>query len=216
MNIWLLYILIAAGGYLLGNISSGILIARAFGVKDIRKMGSGNAGTTNVLRNLGWLPSVLTLAGDCLKGLIAALAGKWLAGDIGMLIGGTFAVIGHDFPVFFKFKGGKGIATNLGLILAINPLIALVITAMVLIIVGITRYMSVGSIAACFVYPVVITIFKAGDPHYAAFVLFGFFAGLLALYQHRSNLVRLVNRQENRLDFRKITEISKKLGQKNK
>ena len=214
MNIWLKYILIAVGGYLLGNISSGILIAKAFGVGDIRKVGSGNAGTTNVLRNLGWLPSVLTLAGDCLKGLIAALIGKWLAGDIGLLIGGNAAVLGHDFPVFFGFKGGKGIATNLGLILVIDPMIALPITAMVLIIVGVTRYMSAGSIAACFVYPAVITIFKAGDPNYAAFVLFGFGAGILALYQHRSNLVRLVNGQENRLDFKKITEISKKLGHK--
>lgn len=214
MAIWLKYLLIAAIGYLLGNVSVGILISKLYGIRDIRKLGSGNAGTTNVLRNLGWVPSLLTLAGDCLKGLAAALIGRWLAGDIGMLIGGNFAVIGHDFPVFFRFKGGKGIATNLGLIIAINPLLALTVTAMVLLIVAITRYMSVGSIAACFVYPALVAIFKAGDPHYAAFVLFGMFAGILALYQHRANLQRLLNHQENRLDFKKITDISRKLQKK--
>jgi len=216
MILWLKYLLIIIIGYLLGNISLGIFIARAYGIKDIRKVGSGNAGTTNVLRNLGWLPSVLTLVGDCLKGLVAALIGKWLAGDSGMILGGTFAVIGHDFPVFFKFKGGKGVATNLGMIIAINPVIALIITPIVLAVVAITRYMSVGSILACFLYPALMVIFKAGQPHYAAFVLSAFFAGALALFQHRANLLRLIQHKENRLDFKKITEISKKLGQKNK
>ena len=93
MALWLKYVLIAVIGYLLGNVSVGILVARLYGIKDIRTVGSGNAGTTNVLRNLGWVPSVLTLAGDCLKGLIAALIGKWIAGDMGVLIGGNFAVI---------------------------------------------------------------------------------------------------------------------------
>ncbi|MBQ8507453.1 MAG: glycerol-3-phosphate 1-O-acyltransferase PlsY [Clostridia bacterium] len=216
MNIWLKYILIIIAGYLLGNISLGIFIARAYGIKDIRKVGSGNAGTTNVLRNLGWVPSVLTLIGDCLKGLVAAELGYLLAGDIGLILGGTFAVIGHDFPVFFKFKGGKGIATSLGLIIAVNPWIALILTVIVIAVVAITHYMSVGSILACFLYPTLMVIFKAGQPNYAAFVLSAFFAGALALFQHRANLRRLVNREENKLNFQKITEISKKLGQKNK
>ncbi len=103
MALWLKYVLIAVVGYLLGNISVGILVAKLYGIKDIRKVGSGNAGSTNVLRNLGWLPSVLTLVGDCLKSFIAAQLGRCLAGDVGLLIGGTAAILGHDFPVFFKW-----------------------------------------------------------------------------------------------------------------
>ena len=97
MAVWLKYAIIALVGYLLGNISVGILISRLYGIRDIRKVGSGNAGTTNVLRNLGWVPSVLTLVGDCLKGLFAALIGKWIAGDVGLIIGGTFAVRGNRY-----------------------------------------------------------------------------------------------------------------------
>lgn len=211
MALWLKYVLIAVIGYLLGNVSVGILIARLYGIKDIRKVGSGNAGTTNVLRNLGWVPSVLTLAGDCLKGLIAALIGKWIAGDVGLLIGGNFAVIGHDFPVFFKFRGGKGIATNLGLILVLNPWIAVGLTVAVLIVVGISRYMSLGSIMACFAYPTLVAILMRGHEHYTACVAWGIFAGALALYCHRSNVARLLKGQENRLDFKKISSIRSKM-----
>lgn len=212
MMSWLRYPIIILAGYLLGNISLGIFIARAYGIKDIRKVGSGNAGTTNVLRNLGWLPSAMTLVGDCLKGLLAAELGKWLAGDVGLLLGGLFAVIGHDFPVFFKFKGGKGIATSLGMILVIDPVLAALLTVMVFAITAITGYVSVGSILACFLYPVLTVLFRFGKPHYAAFVLCAFFAGALALFQHRANLVRLVRHEENKLDFKKISEISKRLG----
>lgn len=211
---WLKYLVIALTGYLLGNISVGILVARLYGISDIRKVGSGNAGTTNVLRNLGWVPSVLTLAGDCIKGLIATLIGKWIAGDIGLIIGGTFAVIGHDFPVFFKFKGGKGIATNLGWILIVNPWIAVSLTAAVVIVVAITKYMSLGSIMACFVYPLMTAIFMRGNPHYAAYVISAIFAGALAFYCHRSNVVRLIRGEENRLDFSKISRIKSKMIKK--
>ena len=211
MALWLKYLLIAVISYLLGNISVGILIGRLYGIGDIRKVGSGNAGTTNVLRNLGWVPSVLTLVGDCLKGLVSALIGKWIAGDIGLIIGGTFAVIGHDFPVFFRFKGGKGIATNLGLILAVNPWIALILTVMVLVVVGVTRYMSVGSIMACFMYPTLTAIMMRGNPHYAAYVVSAIFAGALALFCHRANVMRLIRGNENRLDFSKISSIHSKM-----
>ena len=211
MALWLKYVLIAVIGYLLGNVSVGILVARLYGIRDIRTVGSGNAGTTNVLRNLGWVPSVLTLTGDCLKGLIAALIGKWIAGDVGLLIGGNFAVIGHDFPVFFKFKGGKGIATNLGLILVLNPWIAVGLTIAVLIVVAISRYMSLGSIMACFAYPTLVAILMRGHAHYTACVAWGVFAGILALYCHRSNVARLLKGQENRLDFKKISSLHSRM-----
>ena len=211
MITWVKIVIAAAIGYLLGNISSGILIAKLYGIRDIRKRGSGNAGTTNVLRTLGWVPSVLTLAGDCLKGLIPALLGKWLAGDIGLLAGGTAAILGHDFPALFGFKGGKGIATSLGLIIAVNPWIALILLALVLLIVGFSRYMSVGSLCAAVLYPVLTAILQRGSDHYLAYVLFAVFASALTIFCHRANIARLFRREENRLDFAKISRIRSKI-----
>lgn len=211
MAIWLKYLIIALLGYLLGNISVGILIARLYGIKDIRKVGSGNAGTTNVLRNLGWVPSVMTLLGDCLKGLLAALIGKWLAGGVGLAIGGTFAIIGHDFPVFFKFKGGKGIATNLGMIFAVNPLMAIILLLAVLAVVAVTRYMSIGSIMACFLYPALTLLLMRGHANFTAYLIAALFNGALALWQHRSNLMRLIRKEENQLDFKKISSLKSKI-----
>lgn len=211
MAIWLKYLVIALAGYLLGNVSVGILIARLYGIRDIRKVGSGNAGTTNVLRNLGWVPSVMTLLGDCLKGLLAALIGKWLAGDIGLMIGGTCAVIGHDYPVVFRFKGGKGIATNLGMILALNPLMGVILLLAELAVVAITRYMSLGSIMACFLYPALVALTMRGNAHWTAYLLTAIFNGALAFWRHRANLMRLLRKEENRLDFEKISHLKSKI-----
>lgn len=211
MAVWLKYLIIALAGYLLGNISVGILIAKAYGVKDIRTRGSGNAGTTNVLRTLGWVPSVLTLVGDCLKGLIAAELGRWLGGEIGMLVGGTCAILGHDFPAIFHFRGGKGIATSLGLIIAVNPWIALILTVLVIGIAATLRYMSVGSIAAAVLYPILVALLQRGSAHYAAHVAFAVFAGALAIFCHRKNIGRLIRGEENKLDYKKISRISSKL-----
>ena len=210
MAMWIKIVIAAVIGYLLGNISSGILIAKLYGVRDIRKQGSGNAGTTNVLRTLGWVPRVLTLVGDCLKGLIAALIGKWLGGDIGMLVCGTMAIIGHDFPAVFGFKGGKGIATSLGLIIAVNPWIALALLVLVLLIVGFSRYMRVGSRCAALLYPILTAILQRGEEHSLAFILFAIFASALTIFCHRANIARLFRREENRLDFEKISRIKSK------
>ena len=210
MALWLKYVLIAVVGYLLGNISVGILVAKLYGIKDIRKVGSGNAGSTNVLRNLGWLPSVLTLLGDCLKSFIAAKLGQYLAGDVGLLIGGTAAILGHDFPVFFKFKGGKGIAASLGMILTINPWLGISLTAVVVLIAALTGYVSLGSITVSVVYTFCIAVLLRGNPHYWAYIGFSIFASLLSLFCHRKNIQRLLHHEENKLDFKKISRLSKK------
>ena len=107
-------------------------------------MGSGNPGTTNVLRTLGWLPSALTLLGDVLKGLLGGWIGYWIAGEMGARIGGAFAVAGHNWPVFAKFKGGKGIAASLGAILAIEPWFGLGCVVVEAVVVILTRYVSAG------------------------------------------------------------------------
>lgn len=204
-------ILAAVIGYLLGDIPSGVLIARAYGVRDIRQHGSGNTGTTNVMRTLGWLPSVLTLVCDCLKGYVACLIGKWLAGDPGMLLGGLCAILGHDFPVFLGFKGGKGIATSLGLIIAINPWIALAELAVQIVAVALTHYMSVASLITTVAFPVLVAIMERGRENFPLFLGAACIASTLSLFGHRSNIARLIRGEENRLDFDKITEVSKKV-----
>ena len=203
-------------GYLLGNISGGVLIARGFGIADIRKHGSGNSGTTNVLRTVGWLPSVLTLVVDCLKGCAACWIGKWLAGDLGMLLGGFFAVVGHDFPVAMGFKGGKGIATSLALIIAIHPGLAICELLTEIIVVGATGYMSVASIITAIAFPVFTAILCRGRANYGLFVGFPIATAALSLFQHRSNIRRLLRGEENRLDFARITQVSRKVMEKMK
>ena len=209
-------ILSALIGYLLGNIPSGVLISKGYGIRDIRKHGSGNTGTTNVLRTLGWLPSVLTLVCDCLKGYIACLIGKWLAGDPGMLVGGLFAILGHDFPATMGFRGGKGIATSLGLILAINPWIALGELVVQIIAVALTRYMSVASLITTVAFPVLVAIMERDRENYPLFLIAACIASALSLYGHRGNIQRLIRGEENRLDFGRISAISRRVMDKMK
>ena len=203
-------------GYLLGNISSGYLVSKAYGLRDIRKHGSGNSGTTNVLRTLGWLPSVLTLVGDCLKGYVACLIGRALAGDLGMLIGGACAILGHDFPALMGFRGGKGIATSLGLIIAIDPRMAVALLVVQIVAVALTRYMSIASLITTVAFPVVTGFICRGWENYGLFLGAACVAAVLSLYGHRSNIQRLLRGEENRLDFHKISEVSKKVMEKMK
>ena len=209
-------ILSAVLGYLLGCIPTGVLVARIYGVRDIRTLGSGNSGTTNVLRNLGWLPSVLTLVGDCLKGYAACLIGRQLGGDAGMLAGGLCAILGHDFPVFMGFKGGKGIATSLGLIIAINPWLALALLAVQIVAVALTRYMSVASLITTVAFPILVIFTERGRENFPLFLGAACIASLLSLFGHRSNIQRLIKGEENRLDFVKIGKVSEKVMAKMK
>jgi len=206
----LLPILSAVIGYLFGCIPVGVLISKLYGHGDIRKTGSGNTGTTNVLRTLGWVPSVLTLVGDCLKGVLGAWIGKMIGGEAGMLAGGFFAVLGHDFPVFMGFKGGKGIATSLGITFVICPPVAPCLVAIVFIIVPIVRIMSVGTLIASLSYPLLYWLLL---PEGADFTLYMIFAGAMAalsFFCHRANIKRLIKGEENKLDFSKISKLSKK------
>ena len=203
---YLIWVLIAVIAYLLGNISTGLIVGKLFAQTDIRKVGSGNAGTTNVMRTLGWLPSVVTLVGDVIKAIAAMLVGMWLDPEMGKFIAGVAVVAGHNWPVFFGFKGGKGIASSLGVILMTDPWIALILLVIQFSILIPTKLMSLASVASSIAYPILVAIFHWGDWGY---MLFGFILGFMALYSHRANIKRLLNKNENRLDFKKITEISK-------
>lgn len=207
MNIWLRYVIVFIAAYFMGNFFPGRIIAKYMGHVDISKVGSGNAGTTNVLRTLGWLPSILTLIGDIAKAVLAAVLGKLIAGETGMLIAGAGVVTGHIWPVAYSFKGGKGIAAAFGFIIATSPWVALLLFVEQIAIIAFTRYMSLGSIVSCIMYPVWTLVFHWGHPLRIGVACL---LGAMALFAHRSNIQRLINKNENRLDFKKITEISKK------
>ena len=205
----LLVILSAVIGYLFGTIPVGACIARLYGNLDIRKHGSGNTGTTNVLRTLGWVPSLLTLLGDCLKGVFGALIGRWLGGEAGMLAGGFFAVLGHDFPVFTGFRGGKGIATSLGITFVICTPVAPWLVVIVIAIVAVVRIMSVGTLAASIAYPILFWIYLPDGANLPLYLSFAVAMVLLSFFCHRANIRRLLRGEENRLDFGKIGQISR-------
>ena len=205
--IWLKYLLIAVICYFLGNISTGLLIGKLTAQIDIRQHGSGNAGTTNVMRTLGWVPSLLTLAGDVLKAVLAVVIGRAIAGEIGWIVGAVAVLLGHNWPVLFGFKGGKGMACSLGIILATEPLFALTVLAVQVLLLVITRYMSVASLTTSVLYPVLVICFHASDTPY---VVFSILAACLAIFCHRSNISRLIHHTENRLDFSKIKKFNRK------
>ncbi len=192
-------VIVIVAGYLLGSISTGVVLSRAFAKTDIRSQGSGNAGTTNMLRVLGRKMALLTFIGDMLKGIIAVFIGKWLiGGELGGLLGVVGAVLGHYYPLYFGFKGGKGIATSFGSLLFVFPVQALLAFAVFLILVAITHYVSVGSVAAAITLPLLIIITRFNEP---VLWIITVCIGASVIWRHRANIKRLMNHTENKLDF---------------
>lgn len=192
-------LIVIVAGYLLGSISTGVVLSRLFAKTDIRSQGSGNAGTTNMLRVLGRKMALLTFIGDMLKGIIAVFIGKWLiGGELGGLLGVVGAVLGHYYPLYFGFKGGKGIATSFGSLLFVFPVQALLAFAVFLILVAVTHYVSVGSIAAAITLPLLIVITRFQDP---TLWIITVCIGASVVWRHRANIKRLMNHTENKLDF---------------
>lgn len=208
MTTALKYLFIAFLGYLLGNISTGLLVGRYLTGIDIREHGSGNAGMTNIMRTLGWLPSFITLAGDVVKALLAAWLGMLVMGRNGAYVGGLFAVLGHNWPALLRFRGGKGMASSLGVILLLEPCMGFALLGIQIVVLLATRYMSVASIVTCLVYPALVALLHPGDWMY---LLFAALLGALGLFSHRANMRRLRLGTENRLDFSKIRKINRKV-----
>lgn len=209
------YIIIAVIAYLIGSINFSIILSKRMAGFDIREKGSGNAGTTNMLRSVGKKAAVITLICDILKGvvsiLIAVLAGKIIKNlDNALLVqlAGIFVIIGHTFPVFFKFKGGKGIATALGVLLMINWQIGLICLIFALVLMALTKMVSVGSIAAAILFPILVAFI---DQNYIvptsnsnwSYLVFSIIVSLLVIFNHRANVQRILNGTENRLSFKK-------------
>lgn len=203
---------VVLSSYLIGSVSSAVIISKLMSGKDIREEGSGNAGATNMLRVHGKGAGALTLVCDILKGVIAILLSMlfdmWLksaAPDsifIGNLayIAGFFAVLGHDFPVFFKFRGGKGVATSLGVVLMLNWKIGLIVLALALIVMIISRYVSLGSITAAVSYPILVIGFMVGSEKWNVFyILSAVLMALVLILKHHANISRLLKGEENKL-----------------
>lgn len=201
-----IYILVALIAYLIGSISFSVIFTKKIAGFDVREKGSKNAGSTNVLRTAGKGVAALTLVCDILKGVIAVL----LAIGIGKIdnsahieylvqIAGLMVVLGHTFPVFFGFKGGKGVATSLGIILLTNWQIGLICLVFALTLIILTRMVSLGSVAAAILFPI-LTIFitenyiVSGD-----YRIFGVILGIFVCFNHRSNIKRLLHGTENKL-----------------
>ncbi len=188
------YILCAVIGYLLGCFSTGILISRKEG-HDIRQEGSKNTGASNVLRVLGPRLGALTFLGDFLKATLAILIGQAIAGQNGGMLGALFAVLGHNWPVFFGFKGGKGIACSTAILLIIFTWQGAIAVVLCLIVIAVTRYISLGSMVmlTCFA---ILMLFTA--PFWPAGV-WAIALAALGIYRHRANIQRLLNGTENKL-----------------
>lgn len=206
------YIIVAIIAYLIGSVNFSILISKKMAGFDVREKGSGNAGTTNMLRSVGKKAAAITLICDILKGVvsivIAIIVGNIVKNlDIELLlqIAGIAVVIGHTFPIFFGFKGGKGVATSLGVLLMSNWQIGLICLVFALVLMALTRMVSLGSCGAAVLFPV-LTLFI--NQHYTVltegkngrvYFVYSVILAIIVLYNHRSNIKRILNGTENKL-----------------
>jgi glycerol-3-phosphate acyltransferase PlsY len=181
--------------YLVGSISFAYFICRKFYSTDIRQYGSGNPGSTNVLRVLGTKPALIVFTADLLKGLITVSLGRLIGGENLALLSAIAVVIGHDWSIFLNFKGGKGIATSFGVIIGLFPKVALVLLIIGISVIYISRYVSLGSISAATILPIVLLLFKYPVRH----IIVGLILGIIAVYRHRDNVERLLAGKENKL-----------------
>jgi glycerol-3-phosphate acyltransferase PlsY len=195
---------VAIIGYLLGSINTSIIYSK-FKKTDIREHGSGNAGLTNTLRTFGKGAAVVVLLGDVLKGVIAILLAR-LACNIFTIdmaneasqIAGVAAILGHNFPVYYGFKGGKGVLTSVTVLMMIEYKLALCCLLIFVVIVAITRYVSLGSMLAAAAFVVMVLVIKRYD-----LLAFGIIVASMLIFRHRSNIKRLIQGNENKLGQKK-------------
>ncbi len=189
-----------AGSYLLGSLSFAVLVSRVFGLADPRSYGSGNPGATNVLRSGNKVAAFVTLVGDAAKGAVAVVAVRYFGssygiGELGVALAALAAFVGHLYPVFFRFQGGKGVATFLGALLAFNAWVGLAACAIWLVVAAVFRYSSLASLAAATIAPLVL-LYLTRAP--AIFIVMAVMSGLL-IVRHRQNVANLWAGKERRI-----------------
>lgn len=198
-------LLVVLAGYLLGSIPFGLLLAKAFGGKDVRQHGSGNIGATNVSRVAGPLAGILTLILDVGKGAAAVwLAERFDNNASAMMFAGIAVLLGHCFPIWLRFRGGKGVATALGVFLALCPLAAISAVVVFLLVVLFWRYISLGSLAAAAAMPLLIYFLWAPGHAPPLVIMLGtLFATALIFYKHDANMQRLIDGEEPKFSLGK-------------
>ena len=212
----LAYIVIAIIAYLIGSVNFSIIISKKMAGFDVREKGSGNAGTTNMLRSVGKKAALITLICDILKGVVsiglAIIIGnivKNLDKELLVQIAGIAVVLGHTFPIFFGFKGGKGVATSLGVLLMSNWQIGLICLVFAIVLMALTRMVSLGSCTAAILFPVLTlfinqnyTVLSEGKNGNVYFI-YSVILAIIVLYNHRENIKRILSGTENKLSFSK-------------
>lgn len=188
--------LVAVCSYCLGSIPSGLLLGKSLWNIDLREHGSKNIGATNAYRTLGRWPAMLIFLADLAKGIIGVWLGNFLIGTpMAMILGGIMAIAGHSWSIFLGFKGGKGVATGLGVIAMLLPKVTLIVFGVWCIIVYFTRYVSLASVVGAALVPIC-TYFLVDDSEY---LLFGLIAAIFVIYRHKTNIQRLLNGTETKI-----------------
>ncbi len=205
-------IVVAIIAYLIGSINFSVIFSKKMAGFDVREKGSGNAGTTNMLRSVGKKAAAITLICDILKGVVAILIAMFVAwafkvenAALLVQIAGIAVVLGHTFPIFFGFKGGKGVATSLGILIMSNWQIGLICLVFGVVLIALTRMVSLGSCAAAVLFPV-LTLFI--NEHYivsqgSSYLIYSIILAVIVLFNHRSNIKRILSGKENKISFKK-------------
>ncbi len=196
--------LCALFGYLVGSLNFAVIISKIFYKDDVRRHGSGNAGATNMLRTYGNAAGIATFVCDALKGVVSVLLSMLVMGEGGAYVGGLFCILGHIFPVFYKFRGGKGVVVSAMTILCLEPLVFLLLLILFVLIVAWSKYISLGSVICAFFFPLLQNAFaqNGGFPSFVATVVSVLIA-VIVIVMHRSNIKRLLNRTESKISFKK-------------
>ena len=206
------YIIIAIIAYCIGSINFSVILSKKLAGFDIRQKGSGNAGSTNMLRSAGKKAAILTLICDILKGVIAIgiailIGNIFSVTDKALLvqIAGIAVVVGHTYPIFLGFKGGKGVATSLGVIIIANWQIGLICLVFALVLMALTKMVSLGSCGAAVLFPVLVLFINQNYiiSEGSGYFIFSILLAILVLFNHRSNIKRILNGTENKLSFKK-------------
>lgn len=191
------YILLAIIAYFIGNISFAYILGKIITKKDVRDYGSGNAGTTNAIRAFGKKIGIMVFIGDVLKGVVSVALGRNFGGQTGAYIAGAFAIIGHNWPVLLNFRGGKGVATTIGVMIFVNLYLTLICVVFGVVIIIFTRTVSLGSILGMAFAPIVAVLFIR--PLTIDLIIFTIFVASMSIYRHKDNIKRLINGNENKL-----------------
>lgn len=194
----LAYLAIAVIAYLLGSISTGMLVSKAMGGPDLHKVGSGNTGATNALRTMGKKGGAIVFAGDVVKALLACLVGRLWMGQNGALLAGLFVILGHNWPVFFGFKGGKGILSGGTLVWLLDWRVGLIAWGLFAALWLLTKYVSLGSVCAAASMPVTTFFFCGRSLLYTALAVL---IAALVIWCHRENITRLLHHQEHKFQW---------------